>query len=71
MLLQQTIGNLHEMKLTGMAHALEEQQGLPDIQDLSFEKTGSLYCWSARAQHAPIAVSNDSCNLPGYGFRHQ
>ncbi len=37
MLLQQTIGNLHEMKLTGMAHALEEQQGLPDIQDLSFE----------------------------------
>jgi len=36
MLLQQTIERLHEMKLTGMAHALEEQQGLPDIEDLSF-----------------------------------
>lgn len=37
MLLQQTIDSLHQMKLTGMAQALEEQQGLPDIQDLSFE----------------------------------
>lgn len=37
MLLQQTIDSLHEMKLTGMAQALEEQRGLPDIQDLSFE----------------------------------
>jgi len=36
MLLQQTIERLHEMKLTGMAEALEEQQGLPDIEDLSF-----------------------------------
>lgn len=36
MLAQQTIERLHEMKLTGMAHALEEQQGLPDIEDLSF-----------------------------------
>ena len=36
MLLQQTIDRLHEMKLTGMAQALEEQQGLPDIEDLSF-----------------------------------
>jgi DNA replication protein DnaC len=37
MLLQQTIDSLYQMKLTGMAQALEEQQGLPDIQDLSFE----------------------------------
>jgi len=37
MLLQQTIDRLHEMKLTGMAQALEEQQGLPDIDDLSFD----------------------------------
>jgi DNA replication protein DnaC len=37
MLLQQTIDRLHEMKLTGMAQALEEQQGIPDIHDLSFE----------------------------------
>ena len=37
MLLQQTIDRLHEMKLTGMAQALEEQQGIPDMQDLSFD----------------------------------
>ncbi len=37
MLLQQTIERLHEMKLTGMARALEEQGGIPDIEDLSFE----------------------------------
>lgn len=42
MLLQQTIGRLHEMKLTGMAQALEEQRGLPDIQDLSFEDRFAL-----------------------------
>ncbi len=37
MLLQQTIDRLHEMKLTGMAQALEEQRGIPDMQDLSFD----------------------------------
>lgn len=37
MLLQQTVERLHEMKLTGMAQALEEQGGIPDIDDLSFE----------------------------------
>ena len=37
MLLQQTVERLHEMKLTGMAQALEEQGGIPDIADLSFE----------------------------------
>ena len=42
MLLQQTIGRLHEMKLTGMAQALEEQRGLPDIKDLSFEDRFAL-----------------------------
>lgn len=37
MLLQQTIDRLHDMRLRGMAQALEEQGGLPDIQELSFE----------------------------------
>ena len=37
MLLQQTIDRLHEMKLKGMAQALEEQRGIPDMQDLSFD----------------------------------
>jgi len=37
MLLQQTIDRLHEMKLTGMAQALEEQRGQPDLGDFPFE----------------------------------
>jgi DNA replication protein DnaC len=37
MLLQQTIDRLHELKLTGMAQALEEQRGQPDLNDLIFE----------------------------------
>ncbi len=37
MLIQQTIERLHEMRLTGMAAALEEQQTRSDVADLSFE----------------------------------
>ena len=37
MLIQQTIERLHEMRLTGMAAALAEQQGHPDLGELSFE----------------------------------
>lgn len=37
MLLQQTIDRLTDMRLIGMVQALEEQGGLPDIQELSFE----------------------------------
>jgi DNA replication protein DnaC len=37
MLLQQTIDRLHELRLTGMAQALEEQRGQPDLHDLAFE----------------------------------
>jgi DNA replication protein DnaC len=37
MLLQQTIDQLNGMKLTGMAQALEEQSGHPDLGDLAFE----------------------------------
>lgn len=37
MLLQQTLTRLRELRLTGMADALEEQQALPDAQGLSFE----------------------------------
>jgi len=42
MLQQQTLALLHELKLTGMAHALEEQHGLPDIAQLSFEDRFAL-----------------------------
>lgn len=37
MLLEQTLTRLRELRLTGMAAALEEQQAVPDVQDLSFE----------------------------------
>ena len=37
MLLQPTLTRLRDLRLTGMADALEEQQALPDIQGLSFE----------------------------------
>lgn len=37
MLLQPTLARLRDLRLTGMADALEEQQALPDVQSLSFE----------------------------------
>ena len=37
MLLEQTFTQLRELRLTGMADALEEQQAVPDVQSLSFE----------------------------------
>lgn len=37
MLLEPTVVRLRELRLTGMADALDEQQGVPDIQSLSFE----------------------------------
>jgi len=37
MLLEPTLARLRELRLTGMAEALEEQQGVPDLQGLSFE----------------------------------
>ena len=37
MLTQQTLDQLHELRLTGMADALQEQLRMPDIERLSFE----------------------------------
>jgi len=37
MLMEQTLTLLHALHLTGMAHALEEQRGVPDLAALSFE----------------------------------
>jgi DNA replication protein DnaC len=36
-LIQQTLERLHALRLTGMATALSEQQGQPDLASLSFE----------------------------------
>jgi DNA replication protein DnaC len=37
MLVHQTIDRLHELRLTGMAAALEEQAGMPQTHDLDFD----------------------------------
>ncbi len=37
MLHEQTLIRLRELRLDGMASALEEQQGVPDVQELSFD----------------------------------
>lgn len=37
MLTHQTLQRLHELRLTGMAQALEEQLGMPDLDSLAFE----------------------------------
>lgn len=37
MLLQQTLTQLRDLRINGMADALEEQQAVPDVQSLSFE----------------------------------
>jgi len=42
MLLQQTLALLHSLRLTGMAHALEEQAGIPDLATLPFEDRFAL-----------------------------
>ncbi len=42
MLMQQTLAQLHSLRLTGMAQALEEQAGIPDIATLSFEDRFAL-----------------------------
>jgi len=42
MLIEQTLTQLNELKLTGMAAALEEQRGVPDVQSLTFEDRFAL-----------------------------
>jgi len=42
MLHQQTLDLLHTLRLTGMAQALEEQQGVPDLAQLSFDERFAL-----------------------------
>ena len=42
MLIEQTLTLLHALKLTGMAAALEEQRGIPDLATLSFEERFAL-----------------------------
>jgi len=42
MLMEQTLAALHALKLPGMAAALDEQRGLPDLATLAFEERLAL-----------------------------
>lgn len=42
MLMQQTLSTLHALRLTGMAQALTDQAGLPEIATLSFDERFAL-----------------------------
>ncbi len=42
MLIEQTLTMLHALKLTGMAAAIAEQRGIPDLATLSFEERFAL-----------------------------
>ena len=42
MLIEQTLTLLHSLRLSGMAQALDEQRGLPDLAQLSFEERFAL-----------------------------
>lgn len=49
MLTQQTLDLLHTLRLTGMAQALEEQRGIPDLAGLAFEERLALLLERERA----------------------
>ena len=58
MLLEPTLARLRELRLTGMAEALEEQQAVPDILGLSFEdRLGLLVDREDRAPHGDPGVA--------------
>ena len=56
MLVQQTIERLHALRLTGMAAALSEQQGQPDLGALPFEDRLTLLAERARC------FTDDGCS---------
>lgn len=52
MLIEQTLTRLHALRLTGMATALEEQRGVPDVAQLSFEDRFALLLEREQAARA-------------------
>lgn len=52
MLQQPTFQLLHELRLPGMAAALEEQQGMPDIRELAFEDRLALLLEREKTERA-------------------
>ena len=67
MLIEQTLTLLHSLRLTGMAQALDEQRGLPDLAQLSFEERFALLLERERRPHAPIGGSHGCCSSPASG----
>ena len=49
MLIEQTLATLHALKLSGMATALDEQRGVPDLAALSFDERLALLLARAHA----------------------
>src|SRR6185437_11430920 len=52
MLIEQTLTLLHTLRLTGMAAALEEQRGVPDVTSLGFEDRFALLLEREQAARA-------------------
>lgn len=52
MLIEQTLSQLQSLRLTGMAAALDEQRGVPDIAQLSFEDRFALLLEREQATRA-------------------
>ncbi len=52
MLQQPTLQLLHELRLPGMAAALEEQQGMPDLRELAFEERLALLLQREKSERA-------------------
>ena len=52
MLEQPTYALLHELRLSGMAQALEEQEGVPDIQDMAFHERLALLLEREKTERA-------------------
>ena len=55
-----TIATLRRLRLTGMAKALEEQQGLPDCDRLSFEERLAMLV-DREAADATMPRSPNAC----------
>jgi hypothetical protein len=60
MLRHPTIEKLHELRLSGMAAALTEQQGLADIEAMSFEERLGLLV------ERESSVRESRCYVPIY-----
>ena len=69
MLLEPTLARLRELRLTGMAEALEEQQAVPDILGLSFEDRLGLLV--DREGTLPVEIVHDGPRIAALPHSHR